>query len=395
MKRFCANLLPVLLVALIVPALLLTTTGTALAASCGSFHIVATPNLSALDFHFNAVKAISANDVWAVGEDHVSTGLDFTLAEHWNGSAWSQFNTASPGLALNRLFAVDATSPTDVWAVGSFTSGQGLSPSSTLIEHWDGSQWSVVASPSPGTGINELFGVAAISPSNAWAVGHFGALNSPQDSTLIEHWDGTQWSVVASPNASAFSNRLNSVTAISSNNVWAVGNSFTPNIPEPTQTLIEHWDGTQWSIVASANVPSSDDDLISVAAISANDIWAVGQVNKVPGSGAATTLTEHWNGSQWKVVASPNNSFSDNLVSVSAITTNNVWAAGGGINQNDTAGRTLLAHWNGRSWTLVKNPTNTALTGYNGVSTLSVGNVWAVGFSSGKIVTKTLAETNC
>src|SRR5579863_10207226 len=68
--------------------------------------------------------------------------------------------------------------------------------------------------------------------------------------TLIEHWNSSKWSVVTSPNIGTGSNDLESVAAISSNNVWAVG-SGAINTSSSRQTVIEHWDGTKWSIISS------------------------------------------------------------------------------------------------------------------------------------------------
>jgi hypothetical protein len=71
----------------------------------------------------------------------------------------------------------------------------------TLVEHWNGTQWSVVSSPNPGTNYDSLEGVAAISASDVWAVGAY--LYGADTQTLVEQWDGTQWSVVPSPNVGA------------------------------------------------------------------------------------------------------------------------------------------------------------------------------------------------
>ena len=57
-----------------------------------------------------------------------------------------------------------------------------------------------------------------------------------------------QLNTVPSPNIGTDSNLLQGVSALSSNNVWAVG--YAGN---PAQTLIEHWNGTVWSVVPSLN----------------------------------------------------------------------------------------------------------------------------------------------
>jgi hypothetical protein len=98
--------------------------------------------------------------------------------------------------------------------------------------------------------------VAAISPTDAWAVGEQN-LNQ----TVIEHWNGTAWTVVPSPSltASGVQDVLSGVSEIGSSDVWAVG--FSSNLGTG-KTLAEHWDGTSWQIVPSANPGSGSNALI-------------------------------------------------------------------------------------------------------------------------------------
>src|SRR5215470_5182247 len=51
------------------------------------------------------------------------------------------------------------------------------------------SLWHKVSSPSPGTKYSYLFGVAATSAANAWAVGYYDS-STGQNRTLLEHWNG-------------------------------------------------------------------------------------------------------------------------------------------------------------------------------------------------------------
>ena len=55
------------------------------------------------------------------------------------------------------------------------------------------------SSPNVGSGENQLRGVVALSPINAWAVGWSSVSGTYQ--TLVEHWDGATWTVVTSANA--------------------------------------------------------------------------------------------------------------------------------------------------------------------------------------------------
>src|SRR5207249_2539653 len=122
--------------------------------------------------------------------------------------------------------------------------------------------WSTVASPNVGTSTNFLNGVTALSVKNVWAVGTEG--NGNGGLTLVEHWTGTRWKVVASPNVNgSLSDSLSGVAAVAANNIWAVGNYY--DASNSQQTLIEHWNGTSWSIVPSP----SRGQLYGVAALAA------------------------------------------------------------------------------------------------------------------------------
>jgi hypothetical protein len=198
--------------------------------------------------------------------------------------------------------------------------------------HWNGTRWSRYLNP-PGF----LTGVAATSPTDAWAVGSVGA------QTLAEHWNGHTWSRWASPNLSgpgtgSWSSAFNSVTVISANNAWAVGSITTPSVPG--RTLTAFWNGRHWRLVPSPNpVPGSA--LQSVTASWTHNIWAVG----ITDTGA---LIMHWNGVRWKVMPASMMPHVNNfyrLYGVAAVARDNIWAAG--VAQETTA---FIIHWNGRAW---------------------------------------------
>jgi hypothetical protein len=72
---------------------------------------------------------------------------------------WSLMTSPSVGQE-GRLIGVAARSSTDAWAVGQYQGTDSLQR--TLIEHWDGSQWTVTPSPSPSVRANELVAVAVV-----------------------------------------------------------------------------------------------------------------------------------------------------------------------------------------------------------------------------------------
>lgn len=389
MKKHCIKVAILLCVgAVLVGALSLQTIGAKAAATAsskiaqnalasytcvlGKWSVVPSPNPNGPG-NLNAVAAVSAHDIWAVGGFHnQTTGAQQTLIEHWNGTRWQIVASPNPSSTYNVLNAVVAVSARDVWAVGYSASASGVS-TQTLTEHWNGTRWSVVRSPSPASQNNELSSVAAVSAHDIWAVGFISILTSDQtllDQTLIEHWNGTRWSVVKSISPGSGSAHLARVATISAHDVWAVGDSNTF-----ARTLIEHWNGTRWSVVKSPN-PGAGGSLSGVAALSARDVWAAGSYTST--SGVTLTLVEHWNGTDWQVVKSANTGTSTNFWAVAAVSAHDVWAVG---NDFSSVGmQTLTEHWNGKQWRIVKSPSpGSFLTQLEGVAAVSSGNVWAVG----------------
>lgn len=366
-----------------------TTTATSTPTCSPGISIVPSPNRG--KFFANALQgmvALSPSNIWAVGYFYNSgPGYDNTLIEHWDGSSWSVFGSPNVGSYGNLLYAVSAASPNDVWAVGRYGATGG---NRTLIEHWNGTAWSVVSSPNAGSGHNGLNGVAAISTDDVWAVGY--SITNNTSRTLVEHWDGVQWSAVPSPNPGAISNVLLSITAVSSTDVWAAGYAESHN-SGGTGTLIEHWDGTVWSVVPN---PPAGSALYGISAVSATDIWAVGET--YGSQGYAQTFIEHWDGSVWSVVPSADVSTHQNtLLAVSAELAGNVWAVGIAASSSGGQYRTLVEHWDGSSWSIVPSQDLSSRDNYlQGVATLPGGEMWSVGYWSFSEA-QTLVEryTNC
>jgi hypothetical protein len=283
---------------------------------------------------------------------------------------------------------VAALTPTNVWAVGfSFDCSSDLKP---MILHFNGTQWSVAPSPALLTNSNSaLNGIAAIAANNIYAVGYQPAVNGAM-LALVEHFDGHAWSVVATPNVSTTGNVLFSVTANSANDIWAVGSS-SDEATTSEQTLVLHFDGTQWTVVASPNpLPAAflnQNILLSVKAISAKDVTAVGFLSDA-NSLRELTLVEHWDGTQWSVIPSPNPSDAANtlntLTSVSGFNSKDLYAVG--FFENSTTGgnpETLVEHFDGTQWSIIASPTVGMAQELNGVfARRNSRQIWVVGASS-------------
>ena len=347
---------------------------------CPAWDVIPSPDSGASDNSLSGVTALSASDAWAVGEYFTTKGFSRTLIEHWDGSKWSIVASPNAGQSDNILTGVTSVSANNVWAVG-FYNFHRKSPARTLIEHWDGRQWSIVSNANAGPSDNILHAVTAVSANDIWTVGLYNTSDNSPLFTLIEHWNGAKWSVISSPNSDASSNGLAGVAAVSAKDTWAVGN-YVPNGPNNQgKTLIEHWNGTGWSIIASPNVMASYNSLAAIAAISARDIWAVGNYN-VTFRSPLFTLIEHWNGSRWNIIASPNPSSTYNsLTGVAATSANDVWAVGARNSRKGSQQEVLIEHWDGSKWSVVpgSNPSSTFNTLSGAAHIPGTGSTWAVG----------------
>ncbi len=372
----------------------------------------------------SGIASISQHDLWAVGSyaSHVtSTGwpYDNVLVEHSDGSTWTQ---ASAPDALDAgkfsgdsLNAVAGSTPSNVWAVGTLgIAGDPLTPpSETLTEHFDGSSWSIVTAPDAylgsSQGADELTGVAVLSKNNAWAVGTASwnsslTITSSFTTGLVEHWDGSAWSIVtlpspvpaltaaewnslsspaaAPPSLAIGSWSLSGIDALSASDIWVVG-SETPNVTttlSPSRTLIEHWDGSAWSIIPTPDLTLGEslldnsrratDSLTAIAGTAPDNLWAVG------GALPQGTLTLHWDGSSWKIVPSPMTgnvgSFGDAVpLAAAASTGTSVWAGGA-----------VLMDWNGAQWLPLYTIDGKQYGTLTGITSTPGGDLWAVGSES-------------
>ncbi len=283
---------------------------------------------------------------------------------------WVHMTSPDAGTGDNDLYGVAATSPDNAWAVGEYFTGV---DTKTLTEHWNGKSWKVVPSPNPGPD-NLLQAVYAASATSVWAVGSY--FNGTAGRTLIEHWNGKSWKVVPSPNIGSGSNEFVSVRGTSASNIWAAGDAVT-SYPV-TKNLIVHWDGSHWRVVSSPSVPNSPNFLASVRPQSRTTGWAVGRY--VHGS-ASRTLILRWSKGKWRIVPSPNAGSGTNaLRGVVASSPTSSWAVGDYY--NGTADKTLILHWNGRQWARWPSPNagnGTSSNDLGAIGGTSAANIYSVG----------------
>jgi hypothetical protein len=367
-------------------ALLFVAAGAVPASASAAWTIVPSPNPAGSSPTLLSVSADASSDAVTVGEVfNRSTGHYLTVAERWNGTGWSITPTQNPS-SDEWLNGVAAISPTNAWAAG-FQNNSAWAANRTLIEHWNGTSWSTVVSPNPSGGYDDLWGTFAASSTDVWAVGRASTTLGGQ-ATLTEHWNGTSWSVVPSPNASSYDD-LHRVFGSSSTDVWAVGTAYNTasNVAAP---LIEHWNGSAWRIVPSPVLGSSY--LRGAWATAPGDAWIVGEWDSPAPAYTPHVLIYHWDGTSWKSVTSPS-AVGYALYGVTASSQSDAWISG--VQTSASGTRTLIEHWNGSQWSVVASPNKTtapnATNELNAITMLPSGLVWAVGDATGG---GTLVERN-
>jgi hypothetical protein len=307
--------------------------------------VVPTPNQNPNSELF-AASSSSPNDIWAVGQSTI----------HFDGTTWTAFPAPMiKGDNNSFLQGVVAISPTLAWAAGNVTDG---AHPGQVIERWDGSKWSLFPGPKFGKKDRaDVFAMTSSSANDVWAIGSLVNLGTGSVSPLFEHWNGTAWTATTGESSNEF---LFGASADAANDAWAVGFNGSDNI----ETSAMHWDGTNWKRVATPNVGEGTNKLNAVLALAPNDVWAVGFSTTVapPKEAAKLTLIEHFDGTKWAVVPSPNvgpNSAnqSNRLLGLTANSANDIWAFGSYFAADGSGHQmTLLLHWDGTSWTIAPSP---------------------------------------
>jgi hypothetical protein len=336
-----------------------------------SWTVVPSPNPSTQGNYLTSIAAVSPTDLWAVGSAYrQTTSTPGTLTERWNGSSWSVVPSPNFNQGYNELYGVDAVSSTDVWAVG-YHNISLYGSEKTMAQHWDGTQWSIVPTRNMGRDANFLLAVSAVSSTDVWAVGLGASTSNEVGRPLIEHWDGATWSKLRSPRIGSRFGILNDVVALATDDVWAVGS-------QGDTTLVEHWNGASWSVVPSPNGTRAESELYAISASGPDDVWAVGDSYDNQGS---DSLVLHWDGSSWTVVPSLDGAKSHtSLYGTLALGPSNVWAVGSSYDPIQVSYVTFTEHWDGSAWTVVPSPNpGPEYDQLFGMAGFAGGDVWAVG----------------
>jgi hypothetical protein len=151
------------------------------------------------------------------------------------------------------------------------------------------------------------------------------------------------WDVVAHMDTESWPGHDADITAISENDVWAVGTNDTPY--HLRQPLIYHWDGASWSFVSLEEPVSGEDSLQvhDIVTTSASDVWVVG--NTMSATYTSKPFVLHWDGTRWEATLEfPDLSGNNGFYSAVAISPDDVWT------MSDSS---HISHWDGSQWSTV------------------------------------------
>jgi hypothetical protein len=224
----------------------------------------------------------------------VGSAGDSTLAESWNGTAWTIASSPSPIPAKpNVLSGVTCAASNECWAVGYFFPTHFTG---SLTEKWNGTTWSVVHTPTTGSG--ELIGDSCSATTDCVSAGISNSLFA-----IGQLWNGTAW-VKETPKkpSGAQDSELNGVSCPSGGAACeSVGNYLSAS--STTLGLAEGWNGSAWALQSTPAISGSTfTSLAGADCTTPANCWAVGQ--SLDSSSNSTAVIEHWNGTSWSVTAS-------------------------------------------------------------------------------------------
>jgi hypothetical protein len=296
----------------------------------------------------DALTALSATDVWALGHD---PGWQRSVIAHWNGVRFRSIRGAKGDL----FTGIAAVSHANVWAVGVGDRGY-----RGFVEHWNGRGWRRLRTPRGGDTLNDI---VMESRTSGWAVGSTIDLRP-----LALRWNGRSWKRFVLFRRPHWG-ELHSVAAASANDVWAVGQRGGEQSDNTIDGFAVHWNGHRWQAVPARNRDDaylgygSSDQFVDVAAVSPTEAWAIHR-------GTARSDIQHWNGRRWRIVRVLYPQTSLNQVIAFR---GEAWAFG------TRSGYALLLHWDGKAWRTVDSPLAHVHGGLAGASALSRESIWVGG----------------
>jgi hypothetical protein len=297
-------------------------------------------------------------------------------------SPWTLAETPNPPAGPNLLRDVVGIRWNDAWAVGS-SGRDGQNPRSQSL-HWDGQAWKPVQTHASAWTSSVLNSVDAVASSDVWAVGRFSRYGGQNKALMMRSSGGSWWD--ASPALEHATAELHGIDMRTSNDGWAVGSyKPTPNSPR-TLNLILHWNGSTWQQKLAPSPGLGVNTLRSVSWVGPRSAWAVGHAAPTVAGLPQETVILRWDGYTWTREPSPNpnskpgGSNTNVLQNVRAISATDAWAVGHTSGTGWWNRRPLALRWNGQTWKEVTLPVDPQALEFTDVAALSSNDVYLVGW---------------
>jgi hypothetical protein len=251
----------------------------------GKWNVQTTPVPSeAISSELVAIGCNSTAQCRAAGSAVIG-GVKTAIIEAWTSPTWALQSVPIPENATSsQLDGIDCIWSSVCVAVGRYTAG-GSTKSLAML--WNGTTWSLQTLTAPeGAVLTALSDVSCTpSPTRCTAVGNWLKAGFEQF-TLAYRFNGSTWTLQSTPNPSgSVLSSFQEVSCATETSCTAVGSSIGGGA---TKTLAEKWDGTSWSIQATPN-PSSSSVFLGVSCRSAT---CIGVGRSTDGLGVETTLAE-------------------------------------------------------------------------------------------------------
>jgi len=318
-----------------------------------SWLLQTTPNdTGGIESFLGRVSCSSSTACTSVGEYVTAEDVGHAFAERWNGTGWSVQSTPNPaGAEESYLQGVSCASSTACTATGGYYNSEGKLVS--LAESWNGTEWKVQTVPSPtGAKSSVLHVVSCKSSTECTAVGRYENSEGVY-LALAERWNGTEWKVQTVPNPTGTKESLFKGVSCTSS-TFCSADGWYVNSSDATVTLAESWNGTEWKVQTTPNETGATSSKLSgVSCTSSTACEADGWY--VTSEGSELALAESWNGTEWKVqtVPKPTEAKDSVLSGVSCFSSTDCTASGTYENISDL---TLAEHWNGTEWKIQTTP---------------------------------------
>jgi len=190
--------------------------------------------------------------------------------------------------------------------------------------------------------------------------------------------DPSGWPTVHSPNVGRSHNELLGVALVDDDELWAAG-WYERAASRVSAPLLLHREGDGWEHVPMP--AGSIGTLSSVDASSSEDVWAVGILLNDEQGGDAVAL--HRDGDTWTFEdvpkPQPGPGVSTVFTDVVALAPDDAWAVGYWSPVVDAPPSPLIEHWDGDGWEVVASPELGTWSELHGIAAVGPDDIWAVG----------------